>query len=105
MAGVLNKALGAPVTIIPQAGEEYVLLGIFRREPIEVATSEGEATLMLASSLKVRRDQADGLNTDDLVEPSVLPGARYRVGNIVPSASPADDGFLYCELLREEGEF
>lgn len=98
MSGILNDVLGDPVIIHPSDALPTTVQAVFRREPIEVQSDEGEPILILAPTLKVRRDLVPNIARDDLVAPSIAPGQQYRVVNALPSGSPAADGFLICEL-------
>jgi len=99
MAGVLNDVLGAPVTIRPiEAGGFLTAQAIFRKDPIEVQSEDGEPVLILSPTLKLRRDLVPTIERGDLVETTLAPGQQYRVVNTLPSGSPAADGFIICEL-------
>lgn len=99
MAGVLSDVLGAPVTIQPiKTGGFSTVQAIFRKDPIEVPSEDGEPVLMLSPTLKVRRDLVPAIERGDLVEPTLTPGVQYRVVNTLPTGSPASDGFILCEL-------
>ena len=104
MAALIGDTFGAAVTLRSEGGESLVVTGIFRRDPIEVPNQNGGDVLVIASTLRVRRDQAPNIQRGDLVEPSTAPGETFVVASVVPSGSPSSDSFLLCELELLEGE-
>lgn len=99
MAGLLNDVLGDPVRVMRANGDVETIQAVFRRDPIEVAGSDGFPVLIMSPTLKV--PQTTRLAFGDVVEPSIAPGERFVVQSGEPSPSPSADRFVVYELELE----
>lgn len=98
MAGVLNGVFGAPVAYQPAGGSSVPLLGVFRRDPIEVSGEDGHQLWIMLPTVKLHRSDVPAIRRGDLIMPSIDPGKTYKVVNSPETASPASDAFVICEL-------
>lgn len=97
MAGVLNDALGAPVTFVDGiTAAQTTVRAMFREEPIEVAGGDGGFILIEQPTVRVPRTLATGVKRGDKV---IVPdGREFRIESAIDSASPANDRFTICTL-------
>ena len=98
MAGILNDVFGAPVVIHPGGGNGRSIQAVVRREPVEVATDEGEAVLSLRPTLKALKGEVSDLVDGDRV---VAEGETYSVSYRIPNGPPAADRFETFVLQKE----
>lgn len=96
MTGVLNDVFGAPVVHVPAAGGSNNLTGIFREDPIEVDTGEGDPITIVDPTLRLRATDAAGVAVGDQVTPEGK--AAHKVASKVTGGSPASDGFVIFQL-------
>jgi hypothetical protein len=97
LAAALSDTFGAAVTITPPAGAPSTVQGVFRVMPTEVEAG-GRPVIVDLPTLRVPRNAAGGIVVGAEVEPSERAGETYRVLTVHRSTSPAEDGFLVCEL-------
>ena len=98
MAGVFAEILGAPVIYTPSAGVPRPVQSIFREAPIDATDSDGHPVLIVAPTWRVQRQLVPEVARGDRIQPGN--GRTYTILNMQPSGSPAEDGFLICELER-----
>ena len=97
MAGVINRAIGAPVTHVAQAtGVSTDLQGILREAPYDLTDQDGREVRVLVSTLRLTAQDAAAIFRGDTIRTA---DARvFRVSNRQPGGSPASDAFVIFEL-------
>lgn len=95
MAGLLNDMFGGPVLHLPQSGGQVMIQAVFREEPVTISDADGRDVLIVAPTLRVPQDIADGMARKDRVE---VDGRAYVILNRIPTASPASDRFIMFQL-------
>ena len=98
VAGLLADVLGAPVTYTPAGGAPRTIQSLFREAPVEAIDADNHPALTVAPTWRVQRHLVPELAHGDRIQPGN--GRPYIVQNPHPSGSPAEDGFLICELER-----
>lgn len=101
LAGILADVFGEPVTYLRQGGAPpETVLSVFRRQPAEETDSDGRGILVMAPIWRVQAQLVPQLARGDRIIPG--DGRTYEVLNVQPSASPAADAFVVCELYEVE---
>lgn len=99
VAGLFTDVLGGPVTYTPAGGTPRVIRSIFREAPIEaVEPGDDRGVWIVAPTWRVQRQLVPEIARGDRIQPGN--GRTYAILGAEPSGSPAEDGFLICELER-----
>lgn len=98
MAGLLAGGLGKVAVYTPKGGAARDVRGVFREAPTEAVDQDGHPVLIVAPTWRVQRNLVPEIQRGDRLEPGN--GRIYLVQSASPSGSPAEDGFLICELER-----
>lgn len=101
MAGILADVVGSLVAYQPRSGDLRDLQSVFREAPIEIEGADGHEVLISAPSWRVARDLAPEVRRGDHI--TVSGGRVFKIMNVHPTASPARDAFVVCELQLVEG--
>lgn len=90
---------GDPVTIYPGGGSAQTVQAVFREASVEIGSDlpeDGAVVQEAAPTLRVRRDQAGGLDVGDRVD--APNGKTYRCLPPLVSPSPATDALVTYPL-------
>jgi len=99
VAGLFADVLGRPVNYTPVGGAPRGIRSIFREAPIEaVEPGDDRGVWIIAPTWRVQRHLVPEIARGDRIQPGN--GRTYTILNAEPSGSPAEDGFLICELER-----
>ncbi|WP_041527107.1 head-tail joining protein [Paracoccus aminophilus] len=101
MAGILADVVGTSITYHPASGAARDIQSVFREAPIEVEGADGHEVLITAPTWRVSRAIVPDVRRGDRI--AVSGGRIFRVMAVHPTASPAMDAFVVCELQVVEG--
>jgi len=98
LTGVLNQVFGAPVIVTDKAGISVTLTAVFREEPVDIYAEDGRPTQFIKPTLRVLKSDLPRVAKGFTVRPPSVAPRRFTVIRVLPSTSPAADGFTMCEL-------
>lgn len=100
LASVIDGVVGADINWTPDGGSATTLRGIFRQNPVAIASDDGGETPETQPTVEIRQPEADAIARGDTIAPG--DGHTYTVLASQPHRSPASDAFLTFYLERTE---